>query len=750
MERLMTIVTAAGLGCAAACTAPSTELDPEPLPVESIGDQRVLRNTLEPRSAVVSVAVPGGPGEFLVEVTPADVAVLDPVLMRCTSNPCELPLVPDPGATATTSVVVDVEAGGRTGSTSFQLAVEPHWVVDAASDGPGTLRAVVAGAMPGDVVAFDTTGAFSRPTALTLDLPVDLASDITIEGPGADQLTLAGPSGALRVVGPAVAHVLDLAFEDSTITDPQRGAITVEPDAHLVLRGARLAGNEATRGAGIYVTDATLDVADTELEGNQAAEGAAIAATRSMVEIGPGTRFVANEATGNGGGLWTSDSTVQVSDSVLEGNTALSGAAVAMVDGGRLDVTGTTFDANRAAADGGAVFTLGGTATTIQASTFLGNHAESSGGALSLQDEVEAQIEGSTFTSNVAEFLGAGVQATVTSTVSLSDCLFDRNEAPFGIVLMTNGSVRDVRVVDNTVSVGSLWLESGTVEVTDTTVSGNTATSYAPGLFLASVQATVSGGSIVDNVGPEGDTSYGGGVLASGGSATFTGVEIERNTGGNGAGLYVAAGATVTLRDSSVAENGGLQVRGAGAYVADGGSLILEEGTQLRANTTLETGGGVLVQAGAELTVRDAIIGGDQPADGNQSNNGGGIFNIGTVSLTAASIIQHNRANVGGGLFQGQSAVGSTIARLGGATITHNAADVRGGGIYLVGDNNVTASSSVTITSNSADQPDGGGGLYRAGPFSAFFACDFPVSRVFSNLDGTGEIDNVQPSPGGC
>jgi hypothetical protein len=67
-----------------------------------------------------------------------------------------------------------------------------------------------------------------------------------------------------------------------------------------------------------------------------------------------------------------------------------------------------------------------------------------------------------------------------------------------------------------------------------------------------------------------------------------------------------------------------------------------------------------------------------------------------------------------------------------------------------VGDTNVTAASDVTISGNTVATSNGGGGLYRAGPFSDFFACDFPVSRVVSNLDDDGEIDNVQPSPGGC
>ena len=121
--------------------------------------------------------------------------------------------------------------------------------------------------------------------------------------------------------------------------------------------------------------------------------------------------------------------------------------------------------------------------------------------------------------------LGAAILTnSALASVDITDSTFERNEAPFGVVLMQSGSLDGVDLTTNTVDVGVLWLESGTVVISDTTISGNTATSYAPALFLAGVTVNVTGGSIVDNVGPEGSSSYGGGVLASQATATFDGV----------------------------------------------------------------------------------------------------------------------------------------------------------------------------------------------------------------------------------
>jgi parallel beta-helix repeat protein len=99
---------------------------------------------------------------------------------------------------------------------------------------------------------------------------------------------------------------------------------------------------------------------------------------------------------------------------------------------------------------------------------------------------------------------------------------------------------------------------------------------------------------------------------------------------------------------------------------------------------------------------------------GNEASNGAGIFNIGTVTLGDDTVISHNRANTGGGIFHGQPATADAMLSLGNATISNNVAESSGGGIHLVDDSTVSAGPRVSITGNVANTSNGGGGIFRA------------------------------------
>lgn len=133
------------------------------------------------------------------------------------------------------------------------------------------------------------------------------------------------------------------------------------------------------------------------------------------------------------------------------------------------------------------------------------------------------------------------------------------------------------------------------------------------------------------------------------------------------------------------------------------------------------------IYAGAVVTITDLII-----ANGNMHDNGGGIFNWGTLALQGCAIENNTSGGPsvsGGGIFNYGTLVanrisvsGNTTTGAGGgiynrigayalineATIISNTAGIGGGGIFNHGD---VVVSNTAIVSNTASG-DGGGGVY--------------------------------------
>ena len=148
-------------------------------------------------------------------------------------------------------------------------------------------------------------------------------------------------------------------------------------------------------------------------------------------------------------------------------------------------------------------------------------------------------------------------------------------------------------------------------------------------------------------------------------------------------------------------------IDGGGSYrifeVGSGGKLTIDQLSLLNGSATGSNGGGILIQAGGSATLTRVAI------TDSSANQGGAIYNAGTLSFTG-SRIANGTAAFGGGLFNSGSA---TII---GSTITTSDADVsnsvggNGAGIYSSG--SLTARGS-TFRQNEADVS--GGAIYIAG-----------------------------------
>jgi hypothetical protein len=243
-------------------------------------------------------------------------------------------------------------------------ALATPWVVTTTDDdGPGSLRAAVAAALPGDTITFDLP-ALPATIALAVE-PVSVAVPLTITGPGADLLTISG-SAASRVFavnsgGPVTLEHLRIA--DGLATNGA-GVLVHGATTELTLRDCVVEDNTATgelpltqaRGAGVFAVNGSLTIERCLFRDNTA--------QAVSNPSGPGLYAV-------GGGLYANTANgVTLRDSSFLNNQALAGASTAPGASGGV------------ASGGGAFLSSGSGATTlIERSTFAANRV--AGGASS-------------------------------------------------------------------------------------------------------------------------------------------------------------------------------------------------------------------------------------------------------------------------------------------------------------------------------------------------------------------------------
>ena len=164
--------------------------------------------------------------------------------------------------------------------------------------------------------------------------------------------------------------------------------------------------------------------------------------------------------------------------------------------------------------------------------------------------------------------------------------------------------------------------------------------------------------------------------------------------------VFSIEGANVTMSNISAIRNGQAAL---GGGIINNGALTLINCTVISNTANSASGGGIYNYNGATLTLSNSLV-----ISNSVTNDlsGGGIFNIGLITLTN-SIVSGNSGFTGGGIFN------AGTATLTNSTVSDNKAAL-GGGIY-----NDTADSlmlnNTMIVSNTADSPQGGGGIVNLG-----------------------------------
>ncbi|NNC91919.1 MAG: hypothetical protein HKN80_05455, partial [Acidimicrobiia bacterium] len=440
-----------------------------------------------------------------------------------------------------------------------------------------------------------------------------------------------------------------------------------------------------------------------------------------------------------GAGVFNDAGTLTVVDSAIQFN-----AGSGIYNRGTATVSGSTISFNEGQSGAG-IYNDGeyyGQASFIVSDSVIsGNTAEGEGGgAFNLAGHLE--ILNSEFSDNTSLSDGGGIYSTFESAGGgLPETTILINTTVSGNSTEGNG--------------GGIYNAGDHVELTDSSVVGNTAAFGNGGGIYATWSAGGGGGglpetTILTNSTVSGNVAIsGGGIYSDGDTVDVVGGSVvsgNQATGGSGGGIYVDCSSecpvALTIADSTISNNTVSNGSGGGVYAGYTVSGLVSDSTISRngvANGSGGMGGGGVANFG-DLTITDSTVTLNSANDYNEvgRGSGGGIYNEGDLAILRSTISVNVSESVssGGGIHNSYGSVsivdttvdgnGSAYSGIGGngggienvggsfdverSTISNNTAFNSGGGIYNIFGGYMSVRNS-TVSGNSAAI---GGGIYTS------------------------------------
>lgn len=506
--------------------------------------------------------------------------------------------------------------------SAINAAAATFTVTNTNNTGAGSLRQAVTDsntAAGSDTIVFDSSFSTARTITLTSGISVFPATgeSLTINGPGANLLTISGGGTTELFSRAATAHGLSLSgmtltmSNNSGIVNPNSGA-----QSSLTVTNVAFVSNAQGFGGGGISNAATLTVTGCTFTNNETSSGGgsgnngggAIQSSTDNASIPvtiSNSTFTGNTANstfaGGGGAIKNKSGSMTITNSTFTNNTALGGGAVSSDE--NISITGSTFTGNSASGpnaqsgqgNGGAI--SGGGQVTINSSVITGNSAFGDGGGIYVSFGNITTITNSTISNNTAN--------------SDSD---------------TNGSG------------GGLFLrsDSGTTTISGSTIDGNRANSggtssgFGGGINIEAnlnlTNSTVSGNFAARDGGGIYDSFTGG----SNSNVAITSSTIVNNTatlnGGGLRGSTSTGDAPTSLRNTIIANNtanGGTSPEVSGAIASQGYNLIRNTtGATITGDTTTNITGldpqlGPLANNGGPTQTHALMVGSPAVDKGN-------------------------------------------------------------------------------------------------------------------------------------
>jgi hypothetical protein len=432
-----------------------------------------------------------------------------------------------PGGTCTIAVTFTPTATGtRTGAVT---------ITDDGPNSPQSIALVGAGVTTQLIVVNTTAQLATSPTDCTLGDAIKAANTDTVQngcaaGSGADTIML--PAGTYHLTRinnsnnsaatPDIYTTITIqgAGQGTTIlqrdsTAPTFEILSLTTNGALTLNDVTLKGGEPAVATSYYSYNATLNINRCTFDSNPA--GAITSyyyyyyyGGLSSLTIDSST--FTNNSNSNGGALYGSANVLTITNSLFSGNTATyDGGAIYIYNyytSGTISIANSSFVNNSSSSSsssyqGGAIYIYYGTSAAINSCNFSGNSG-GYGGAV-YDYNVPLTIGNSAFTNNTASYDGGALYLEYgAANTSVTASTFSGNTAGD-----SGGAI--YRLYGNTGQVTKL---------TNTTITGNTATNWGGGMTVYGYYSSYGGGlelnnvTIANNTAQNSDSSAGGGGLA--------------------------------------------------------------------------------------------------------------------------------------------------------------------------------------------------------------------------------------------
>ena len=292
----------------------------------------------------------------------------------------------------------------------------------------------------------------------------------------------------------------------------------------------------------------------------------------------------------------------------------------------KFNMYGGTISGNTATKGGGVYVSAGATFTMNGNASVTGNNATGStgkdnmgtGGGVYVSDGTFT-MNGGSITKNTANSTDGGVgvytATSTTATFTMKGGTISGNNATKGGGVGVYRAAKfemnnSASITDNTANQGGgVYVESGTFDMNDGTISVNTAKNEKTtsdtnggGVYVnKSGTFNMNDGTITGNKATNTDqtnTTYGGGVYVSGGTFTMNGgtSSVSKNTATNGGGVSVSSG-KFNMNDGTISGN-----IGNGVFV-NGGTFTVSNKPTVKENTKDGAASNVCLAGGAHITI---------------------------------------------------------------------------------------------------------------------------------------------------
>ena len=470
---------------------------------------------------------------------------------------------------------------------------------------------------------------------------LDIASSATVS---LSHLTLTGGSSTKGggILASGNINLNNCTISGNTVSDSGGGIYS--NGGSLSLTQSTVSGNSAHQiGGGVYANGGSLTFTQSTVSGNSArqsgggvyANGGSLTLTQSTIteNIGEGigggihansgtvivtdSTISENQANIKGGGVYVSSTTLSILDSRVDENQSYIGSGI-YASSSNLSFNNSSLLKNTGGFGVG-IYTSAGT-TSLTNSTVSGNSASGIGGVVRSRSAVVSIVSSRIFQNSGMGIMqrSGGLDITNSAVYGNSDSGVFATSA---IVNLTNSTVSGN---SSTTLGGGMLLYRSSVSLTNSSIHENIVTgtgSFPYGLFPFPSRG-------------------GAGIYSAGGSLSVSESTISGNTAtGSGGGILVTradGGGSITLTNSTVSGNTATADGGGigGITTAYRGGHIDLINTTVSDNFAGVFGGGVFVEAGSSMSLSNSIIA--------NSINSAECVNEGSLTASGTNIIEDN------------------------------------------------------------------------------------------------------------